>query len=68
MLRLAHHPAMSAEVRQAAQTLVKEIETWNAIVDDYESGTTSLSKMIPAIEQLLTALEQADQGPVRATG
>ena len=64
VLRLAHHPVMPPGVRQAAKDIMDQMETWNAIVDDYEIAGSVLERMVAAIERLLDALEQADRQPV----
>lgn len=58
-IRLAHHPAVPAQVRTAAGELVAGIERWNAVVDDHESGEQENASLLSTAEQLVAALEAA---------
>jgi hypothetical protein len=59
VLRLRHHPLMPESVQTAAGSVLSQMETWNAIVEDHETAESVATKLVERTEELVAQLETA---------
>lgn len=59
MSHLAHHLQMPERVRKAANALADQIERWNVLVEDEETGIQETEAIVTLATELVAALEEA---------